>query len=108
MLSDAEFRAMRRSAVVINVGRGPVVDEAALVRALEAGTIRGAGLDVFEHEPLKESSPLWGMENVFVSPHSADHTRDWLDQAMRFFLQQYERFTRGEALENVVKKRLGY
>jgi len=108
MMSDAQFGAMKRSAVVINVGRGPVVDEAALVRALEAGTIRGAGLDVFEHEPLAETSPLWGMENVFVSPHSADHTRDWLDQAMRFFLKQYERFTRGEALENVVDKRLGY
>lgn len=108
MISDSQFKAMPRSAVVINVGRGPVVDEAALVRALEAGTIRGAGLDVFEHEPLPETSPLWGMENVFLSPHSADHTRDWLDQAMRFFLKQYERFTRGEALENVVDKGLGY
>lgn len=108
LMSDAQFAAMKRSAVVINVGRGPVVDQAALVRALEAGTIRGAGLDVFEKEPLAEGDPLWKMENVFISPHSADHTRDWLDQAMRFFLRQYERFTKGEPLENVVDKRLGY
>ncbi|HLJ79434.1 MAG TPA: D-2-hydroxyacid dehydrogenase [Acidobacteriaceae bacterium] len=108
MMSDAQFAAMKPSAVLINVGRGPVVDQAALVRALQAGRIRGAGLDVFEKEPLPEDDPLWKMENVFISPHSADHTRDWLDQAMRFFLRQYERFTRGEPLQNVVDKRLGY
>ena len=108
MISDAQFAAMKRSAVLINIGRGPVVDQAALVRALQAGTIRGAGLDVFEKEPLPQDDPLWKMENVFISPHSADHTRDWLDRAMRFFLQQYERFTKGEPLENVVDKKLGY
>lgn len=108
MVGEAQFAAMKRSAVVINVGRGPVFDQAALVRALEAGTIRGAGLDVFETEPLPKDDPLWKMENVFLSPHSADHTRDWLDQAMRFFLLQYERFTKGESLENVVDKKLGY
>lgn len=108
MISDAQFAAMKRSAVVINVGRGPVVDQAALVRALEAGTIRGAGLDVFEKEPLPADDPLWKMDNVVISPHSADHTRDWLDRAMSFFLLQYERFTKGEPLENVVDKKLGY
>ncbi len=108
MISDAAFAAMKPSAVIINVGRGPVVDRAALVRALEQKKIRGAGLDVFEHEPIPEDDPIWGFENVFISPHSADHTRDWLEQAMRFFLRQYEKFRRGEALENVVDKHLGY
>lgn len=108
MISDRQFAAMKRSAVLINVGRGPVVDQAALVRALQTGMIRGAGLDVFEKEPLPEGDPLWKMDNVFISPHSADHTRDWLDQAMRFFLRQYERFTKGEPLRNVVNKKLGY
>lgn len=108
MISDAQFGAMKRSAVVINVGRGPVIDQGAMTRALEAQTIRGAGLDVFEHEPLPGDDPLWGMENVYISPHSADHTRDWLDQAMRFFLEQYERFRTGEPLRNVVDKKLGY
>jgi phosphoglycerate dehydrogenase-like enzyme len=108
MVGEAEFRVMRPSAVVINVGRGPVIDQAALVRALREGRIRGAGLDVFEQEPLPPGDPLWQMPNVLVSPHTADHTRDWIDDAMRFFLRQYERFRRDEPLENVVNKRLGY
>ncbi|MGC2636381.1 MAG: D-2-hydroxyacid dehydrogenase [Acidobacteriaceae bacterium] len=108
MMGEAQFAAMKPSAVVINVGRGPVIDQAALVRALEQGRIRGAGLDVFEHEPLPAGDPLWRMENVLVSPHTADHTKDWVDDAMRFFLRQYERFRNGEPLENVVNKKLGY
>lgn len=108
MISDAAFAAMKPEAVLINVGRGPVVDQAALVRALEQKKIRGAGLDVFEQEPIPAGDPIWGFENVFISPHSVDHTRDWLDQAVAFFLKQYERFRAGEPLENVVDKHLGY
>lgn len=108
MIGEAQFAAMQPSAVVINVGRGPVIDQSALTRALREGRIRGAGLDVFEQEPLPAGDPLWQMPNVLVSPHTADHTRDWIDAAMRFFLCQYERFRKGEPLENVVNKRLGY
>lgn len=108
MMSAAQFAAMKKSAVVINVGRGPVIDQAALVEALEQGRIRGAGLDVVEEEPLPAGDPLWAMENVLLSPHTADHTKTWIDDAMRFFLEQYGRFRRGEPLENVVNKRLGY
>ncbi|MGC2619276.1 MAG: D-2-hydroxyacid dehydrogenase [Acidobacteriaceae bacterium] len=108
MVGAAQFAAMKPTAVVINVGRGPVIDQAALVYALQEGQIRGAGLDVFEHEPLPADNPLWQMENVLVSPHTADHTRDWIDAAMRFFLRQYEHFAKGEPLENVVNKQLGY
>jgi phosphoglycerate dehydrogenase-like enzyme len=108
MISDAEFAAMKPTAVVINVGRGPVIDEAALLRALTAQRIKGAGLDVFEHEPLPAGHPLYGMENVLLSPHCADHTADWQDQAMRFFLAQYGRFEEGQPLQNVVNKQLGY
>jgi phosphoglycerate dehydrogenase-like enzyme len=108
MISDAEFAAMKAEAVLINVGRGPVIDQAALVRALEQKKIRGAGLDVFEEEPIAADDPIWDFENVFISPHCADHTRDWLDQAMAFFVKQYERFRTGAPLENVVDKRLGY
>jgi len=108
MISDAEFAVMKPTAVVINVGRGPVIDEAALVRALLAKRIKGAGLDVFEHEPLPAGHPLYKLENVLLSPHCADHTVDWQDQAMRFFLEQYGRFERGEPLKNIVDKRLGY
>jgi phosphoglycerate dehydrogenase-like enzyme len=108
MLSDAAFATMKSSAVLINIGRGPVIDQAALVRALNAGKIKGAGLDVFEQEPIPSGDPIYKLQNVLVSPHCADHTRDWLDRAMRFFLLQYERFGNGQALENIVDKRLGY
>lgn len=108
MLSDAAFAAMKPHAVVINIGRGPVIDQAALVRALVAGKIKGAALDVFEHEPIPPGDPIYKLENVLVSPHCADRTKDWLDRAMRFFLLQYERFSSGQPLENVVEKHLGY
>jgi phosphoglycerate dehydrogenase-like enzyme len=108
MISDKEFAAMKPTAVVINVGRGPVIDEAAMVRALTAKQIKGAGLDVFEREPLPPGDPMYRLENVLLSPHCADHTKDWLKQAMRFFLEQDRRFSNGEPLENVVNKSLGY
>ena len=108
MISDAELGVMKSTAVVINVGRGPVIDEAALLRALTTKRIKGAGLDVFEHEPLPAGHLLFKLENVLLSPHCADHTAHWRDQAMRFFLTQYGRFERGESLKNVVNKQLGY
>jgi phosphoglycerate dehydrogenase-like enzyme len=108
MIGDAEFAAMKPTAVVINVGRGAVIDEAALLRALTSKRIKGAALDVFEHEPLPAGHPLYKLDNVLLSPHCADHTSDWQDQAMRFFLEQYSRFEKGAPLRNVVDKRLGY
>lgn len=108
MLSTKEFAIMKQTAVVINVGRGPVIDQKALVQALKEKRIRGAALDVFEHEPLPDGDPIYSLDNVLVSPHSADHTRDWLDQAMQFFLRQYDLFRQGKPLQNVVDKKLGY
>jgi len=108
MIGEAEFAAMKPEAVIINVGRGPVIDEEAMIKALAAGRIKGAGLDVFEHEPLPAGSPLYKMENVLVSPHCADNTPDWLDNAMKFFIAQFERFQKDEPLQNIVDKKLGY
>jgi phosphoglycerate dehydrogenase-like enzyme len=108
MIGEPEFAAMKPTAVVINVGRGPVIDEDALVEVLTGKRIRGAALDVFEHEPLPEGHPIYKLENVLLSPHCADHTATWQDDAMRFFLEQYARFEKGEPLANVVNKRLGY
>ncbi len=108
LIGAAEFAAMQPHAVVINVGRGPVIDEAALVDALSANRIRGAALDVFDTEPLPEGHPFYTLENVLLSPHCADHTPDWLERAMQFFLEQFERFRQGETLLNVVDKRRGY
>jgi phosphoglycerate dehydrogenase-like enzyme len=108
MIGEAEFAAMKPTAVVINVGRGPVINEEAMIGALSSGRIRGAALDVFDHEPLPAGHPFYKLENVLLSPHCADHTPDWLDNAMLFFIEQYERFRKGEALPNVVDKKLGY
>jgi phosphoglycerate dehydrogenase-like enzyme len=108
MIGAAEFAAMKPSAVVINIGRGPVIDEDAMLKALTGGSIKGAGLDVFTHEPLPEGHPFYRLENVLLSPHCADHTADWLEQAMRFFLENFERFRKAEPLRNVVNKQLGY
>jgi phosphoglycerate dehydrogenase-like enzyme len=108
MIAEPEFAAMKPTAVVINVGRGPVIQEEALISALSSGRIRGAGLDVFDEEPLPQDHPFYGMENVLLSPHCADHTADWLEQAMRLFIQQYERFRSGHPLLYVVDKKLGY
>jgi phosphoglycerate dehydrogenase-like enzyme len=108
MIGDAQFAVMKPSAVIVNVGRGPVIDEAAIVRALEQKRIRGAALDVFDREPLPQGHPFYRLDNVLLSPHCADHTPDWLDRGMQFFLDQYERFRTGAPLLNVVDKQLGY
>ena len=100
--------AMKTTAVLVNVGRGPVVHEEALVEALEQGRIRGAALDVFETEPLPAESPLWRLPNVLLSPHCADHVAGWVEEAMRVFLRHLERFRRGEPLLDVVDKARGY
>jgi phosphoglycerate dehydrogenase-like enzyme len=108
MIGEREFAAMKPDAVIVNIGRGPVIDEAAMVRALKERRIKGAALDVFDQEPLPEENPLYKLDNVLLSPHCADHTPDWLDRAMQFFLDQFERFRKGEPLLNVVDKKLGY
>ena len=108
LIGARELAAMKPSAIIMNVGRGPVIDEAALVEALHTGRIRGAALDVFDREPLPAGHPFWSMENVLLSPHSADHVAGWLEGAMRFFLEQFERYRNGEPLKNVVDKQTGY
>jgi phosphoglycerate dehydrogenase-like enzyme len=108
LIGEAEFAAMKSTAVVINVGRGPVIEETALIKALIEKRIKGAALDVFNQEPLPSDHPFYKLENVLLCPHCADHTPDWLDNAMRFFLLQFQRFQRSEPLLNVVDKKLGY
>ena len=107
-IGESEIAAMKPDAVMINIGRGPVIQEKVLIRALAEGRIKGAALDVFEHEPLPPGHPFYHLENVLLSPHSTDHTVDWKHRAMLFFLEQWARFERGEELQNLVNKRLGY
>jgi phosphoglycerate dehydrogenase-like enzyme len=108
LIAKPEFAVMKKNAVIINIGRGPTIDEQAMIQALSENRIRGAALDVFDHEPLPQGHPFYSMENVLLSPHCADHTPDWLDNSMQFFIAQLDRFQRGDALLNVVDKTLGY
>ena len=108
LVGAAELARMKPSAVVINVGRGPVIDEAALIAALRDGTIKGAALDVFDKEPLPEGHAFWGLSNVLLSPHCADHTATWTDEAMQFFLENLGRYKSGQPLLNLVDKKSGY
>jgi phosphoglycerate dehydrogenase-like enzyme len=108
MIGAPEIAAMKPTAVLINVGRGPLVDESALVQALRDRRIRGAALDVFEVEPLPSQHPLFGMDNVLVSPHCADRTDGWLRAAVACFEANLRRFVSGEPLQNLVDVRAGY
>lgn len=102
------FRHMKRSARLINVGRGPIVQTEALVAALQNGEIGGAGLDVFEQEPLPADHPLWGMHNVILSAHMAGDVVGWREALSEQFISNYRRWQNGESLENLVDKQRGY
>jgi len=108
LVSAEAIAAMKPSGVMINVGRGAVIDEPALIDALRHKRIRGAALDVFAQEPLPAGHPMYGLDNLLLSPHCADHTQTWIDDAMHFFTANLERFLSDEPLRNVVEKRLGY
>lgn len=108
VIGAKEFAAMKRTAVVLNVGRGTAINEADLVAALQNGTIHSASLDVFETEPLPKSSPLWAMDNCFISPHTADNTHTWLDDSTRIFLENFKLYAAGQPLRNIVDKQAGY
>jgi glyoxylate/hydroxypyruvate reductase len=109
-LLDAEMIAsMKPGAYFSNVGRGAVVDEAALVEALRSGHLSGAALDVFEVEPLPQESPLWELENVIVSAHTTDVVPELINAAQTdLFCENLRRYLAGEALINVLDKRLLY
>ena len=108
MIDAAALEAMKPSAIFINIGRGKVVDLAALTRALGNGEIAGAGLDVFEEEPLQEGHPLWAMENVMITPHVAAISDRIEDRRIGLILENIQRFRDGEPLLNVVDNKRGY
>lgn len=108
MIGERELEAMRPDAYLVNIGRGGTVDEDALIRALREGQLAGAGLDVFEEEPLPEESPLWTMEQVIVTSHYAGITPRYHERALDIFLENLRRYRAGEPLQNVVDKALGY
>lgn len=108
MIGERELRIMKPTAALVNVARGTLVDTEALVRALEAGTIAGAGLDVTDPEPLPSDHPLWRLPNVIITPHLAGATdRYWQRQADMLF-ENLRRYLAGEPLLNLVDKKRGY
>ncbi|GAA1842717.1 D-2-hydroxyacid dehydrogenase [Pseudonocardia ailaonensis] len=108
MLDRVSLGLLPGNALVVNVGRGGLVVEPDLVAALREGRIAGAALDVFEIEPLPAASPLWGMDNVIVSPHMSGDVAGWRGMLRDQFLENLARYRAGEPLHNVVDKTLGY
>ena len=108
MFDSAAFKAMRSSARLINIGRGPIVNTADLVTALRDGEIAGAGLDVFEQEPLPESHPLWDMENVIMTAHMAGDAVGWEQALTDQFIDNFDGWLAGKDIFNQVNKKLGY
>jgi phosphoglycerate dehydrogenase-like enzyme len=108
-LNGARLDRMPRESIVINIARGALIDEAALIERLRDGRLRGAVLDVFLEEPLASDSPLWQLRNVLVTPHVSPVSpgRFWVRE-LDLFLDNWQRFVRGEPLRNVVDKRAGY
>lgn len=104
LFDDTAFAAMHAGARLINVGRGPIVDTAALRRALDSGAIAGAALDVFEQEPLPADHPLWQNDNVLMSAHMAGDFIGWREALIDQFLDNFARWQQGAELYNVVKK----
>jgi D-2-hydroxyacid dehydrogenase (NADP+) len=94
--------------VLINIGRGPTVDTNALVDALQARRIRGAGLDVTDPEPLPSDHPLWKLDNVIITPHFSGGQPGYNDRAVDIFIDNLNRFAAGEPLRNQVDKHAGY
>ena len=108
MFGVAQFGAMKPNSYFINVARGQVVVESALIDGLTDGQLKGAGLDVTEIEPLPDSSPLWKMPNVLITPHVGAQSFDRVDVTVDFFCENVARFREGEPLLNKVDKRLGF
>jgi len=108
MIGAREIGLMRHDAVLVNIARGGVVDEAALVDALRSGAIGGAALDVFEEEPLPSSSPLWALPNAILTPHVAGSTPRYFERALDLFVDNLARYLEGRPLRNLVEHALGY
>jgi D-3-phosphoglycerate dehydrogenase len=108
MLDRSAFRSCKPGTILINVARGPVVVESALVEALRSGQVGAAGLDVTEQEPLPADSELWELPNVLITPHVGAQSADRLDRTTDLFCENLDRFVRGQPVKNLVDKPLGF
>lgn len=108
LIGDAEFKAMKSTAIIINVARGGIIDQEALIHALKEKRIAGAGLDVASPEPLPPESPLWDMDNVILTPHVSGAMEDYTGKATDLFCDNLQRYLEGKRLRNIIDKKKGY
>lgn len=108
MIGADQFAKMKPTASIVNIARGQVIDQAAMIRALREGTIAAAALDVTDPEPLPPENELWDIENVLITPHISGAVEGYGTKASQIFIRNLERYLRGEELENVVDPVLAY
>jgi phosphoglycerate dehydrogenase-like enzyme len=108
LINAERLAQMKPGAYLINVGRGALIEEAALVKALQTKQITGAALDVFEEEPLPESSPLWALENLLITPHCAGFIENLWERHLELISENLRRYLAGEPLLGLVDKAIGY
>jgi phosphoglycerate dehydrogenase-like enzyme len=108
LIGRRELDAFKRGALLVNIARGKLVDDEAVIEALRDGRLGGAALDVFSQEPLPASSPYWDLPNVIVTPHTSGAMRDYWTPLVALFAENLRRFEKGEALLNIVDKAAGY
>jgi phosphoglycerate dehydrogenase-like enzyme len=108
IIGEAELKAMKSTSYIINIGRGGLIDQEALIKALDARQIAGAGLDVVTPEPLPKESRLWDFDNVILSPHVSGGMEDYMLHATELFCDNLKRYLEGRKLRNVIDKKKGY
>ncbi len=108
MIGYKQLSCMKKEAILINLGRGPLVVEKDLIRILKEKKIKGAGLDVFSKEPLPEDSPLWNFDNVIITPHIGGFSDLSTKRTVKFISENIHRFDKGEKLKNIISLELGY
>ena len=108
MISTVQLKKMKPSSFIINIARGAIIDELALIHALQSKKIAGAGLDVFKNEPLEKSNPLFDMDNVFLSPHISGNFPEYQEDVIVQFAENLDRYFSGKALKNRVCKKRQY
>ena len=108
LLSEKEFGLLKPSALLVDVSRGGVIDQSALIDALNHKNLEGAALDVFATEPLANDSPLWNMQNVIITPHCSSVYEGWALKSVALFADNMTRYLEGEPLNNIVDPVRGY
>ncbi len=108
MIGERELKLMKPTAYIVNVARGAVINNEALLRALKEGWIAGAGLDVFEQEPLPQDSEFWKLYNVVITPHIGGSSRQYQKRSVKIFCENLRRYLEGRPLMNIVDKKAGY